>query len=236
MIKYSFIMPYYNRHKELAKTLESFRRLYSHRKDYEVIIVSDYVSRDIADLNLLLYKRFADITARLALSKKGGTLNPCSHRNLGSGISTGKILIHTSPECCHKNDILCGLDGIDINDDTYVVCACESVDENMNHIIWYQHSKLNNRMLHFCSAITRDKYFKLGGFDEAFDGFCGYDDDDFLRTVKHSGMKIICRDDLIVQHIEHDRGHQKDAEKIKAGEDYLNKKWDRILENKKGDN
>ena len=40
-MKYSIIMPYYDRRYQLKKTLESFCIFYSYRQDYEVVLVED---------------------------------------------------------------------------------------------------------------------------------------------------------------------------------------------------
>jgi GT2 family glycosyltransferase len=107
------------------------------------------------------------------------------------------------------------------NKDTYVVCACENVkidkyyedvtnmeDFEYKHIMWYQHSELRNRMLHFCTSISREQYDNIGGFDRRYMYGVGVDDVDFLKKVQDSGMPITIRDDLVTLHQDH--GKQQD--------------------------
>lgn len=56
---------------------------------------------------------------------------------------------------------------------------------------WYNHPTLHPTRYHFCSVMTRESLFDLGGFDERYaDGYC-WDDNEFLhRTIKR-GMEVL---------------------------------------------
>lgn len=121
----------------------------------------------------------------------------------------------------------------------YVICACECVEigkkraesyaelvDSEKHVQWYQHSKQNNRRLHWCSAISKDNYRMVQGFDENYAAFCGYDDDDFRETILHSKIPVLVRDDLVVAHVKHSTVHQADTMHLsRAGLEYFKRKW-----------
>lgn len=221
-MKYSIILPYYKRPDYLHNTLVSFEYHY-HRKDYEVIVVEDHKNnKDIihhATLIGILQKfNTRGMICGIAVSPLEGMWNPAPLFNIGVASCRGDILIISNPECIHEVDILSGLDyefGRDPN--CYVICGCEEVvpqegsirrlfsfkDFKFKHRIWFQHSKFNNRGFHFCSAISKEKYNEIGGFDNTFAFGVGYDDNDFRDNVIYNNIPIILRDDLLVAHVRH---------------------------------
>jgi len=152
--------------------------------------------------------------------------------------SSGEFLVITNPECFHKSNILQALDGIfSCRDDIYVIFGCESAvgcskdikkfeDFKYSHHMWYQHASYNNRMLHFCSAISRKNYDKIEGFDENYRFGVAYDDDDFRNKVKAHNLPIFLDDNSYVVHIDHDRTFQADMSLIQINLDYYKKKWE----------
>ena len=65
---------------------------------------------------------------------------------------------------------------------------------------WVQHSEYRPARYHFCSALRKDLYLQVGGFDEQFSrGFC-FDDDDFRESVIEAGITITQRDELLTWH------------------------------------
>ena len=93
----------------------------------------------------------------------------------------------------------------DLDKNSYVIGTCEDLKENGEFDHWNHHSVYYNNQMHFISAISRENYFKINGFDERFKQDICYDDDYFLLVVKLGGLKIVCRDDLIVSHQFHER-------------------------------
>jgi hypothetical protein len=250
-MKYSFIIPYYNR-ETLDYTLQSFLRQYSNRNDYEIVIIEDsknvknqsYHSKLVNILN-----QFKTLSIQHLQYQERELFNPAILFNYGVKRSLGEILIITNPECYHEVNILKGLDEEFSKDQNiYVVCACQSVNLLDKVVIsadgsisikpinyqfeqWYQHTQYNDRRLHFCTAITKNNFLRIGGFDENYANGVAYDDDDFRNTIlERSGLKVIPRDDLIVSHINHCAEYQK----IKNWQDlwdlnanYYRKKWNR---------
>jgi GT2 family glycosyltransferase len=212
-MKYSIILPYYNRIHQLKSTLASFRALYSGRKDYEVIIVEDLKNNQNAEWSKELkktIKEFGD-NHKYVLGNSQ-SWSPAPAFNLGAQNAIGEYFIISNPECFHKVDILKGLDEeFKRNPDCYVVCACLAVrQESMNMLqaqevrgVWYQHSQHRNALCHFCSAISRKQYQEIGGFDEEYvNGMC-FDDDDFRNKIQQANIEVTCRDDLAVIHQSH---------------------------------
>lgn len=81
-------------------------------------------------------------------------------------------------------------------------CNGDSFNNNMGS--WYTHSKIRNNCFNFLSACTRDTYFNLSGFNEAFVVGTGYDDADFRdRLLKYVNNNVIWYDDAVAIHIDH---------------------------------
>jgi len=279
-MRYSFIIPYYNRPNELWNTMLSYRHWYSRRDDIEILVIEDLANNQNEkyhdELIDVLYA-YGDLHWIHLLSEYKNQRNPVRHRNYAAKLAKGKVLMLTNPECYHRNNILEGIDKVftvgsskkrigylpekfgpdhpqwnvpsfqqkykslqhSENFDPYVVCACENCRlsqkrfddfELMNkdpiREAWYQHSAHNNRRLHWCSFISADNYKQIGGFDEAYSNFVGYDDDDFRETVLKNGINIITRDDLVVAHIKHSVQHHDGTMPLsEKGLAYFNSKW-----------
>jgi len=218
MIKYSIVMPYYNRRGQLKETLDTFKMYYGLRKDIEVILVESYLTTTEEDQEV---DRLLDYSYLRYSIKRCSTItrNPCVAFNLGANDRYGgKYIILTNPECLHTMDILSKLDAMDL-DSNYVVCGCQTPKGG-----WYQHSVHRPACFHFCSCISRENYLKIGGFDENYQYGIGYDDDDFLWTVRNNNIPVIQRDDLIVLHQNHSRDYQA-TPLVYVNRAYFNKKW-----------
>ena len=134
-------------------------------------------------------------------------------------MSSGEIIHLTNPENCHMEPII--IDAIDrFTPDQYLVYACinlkdlpnsyEDLSENLSGMInedlpWYQHSAFNNRLLHFCTFISKYKFDEIGGFDNIYSDGSGYDDNDLIQSVVSSGLKVVNVDELYCAHQPHSR-------------------------------
>jgi hypothetical protein len=141
------------------------------------------------------------------------------------------------------SDILGGLDGIfEASKNVYVACACLSVRHfevnslddfktgiKYRTIEWYQHSEHTPRKLNFCTAISRENYDRIGGFDENYANGYARADDDFVRLIEEARIPIVQRDDLLTLHIEHPREYeiswQEMQEKMRISKEYHINKW-----------
>jgi len=201
-MKYSFLLPYYDRSLLLEVTLESFEGFYSSREDWEVVIVEDFKNVKDTTLNTELkevIKKFS-LPVRIVEGFED-SFNPSVLFNLGAKQAQGEFLILSNPECRHVVDVLSGLDEeFEYDKDCYVVCACRALNEDGSFYRWYQHSEHRNACYHFCSAISQENYWRIGGFDERFKDGYGYDDNAFRDRVARGGVPFVVRDDLVVEH------------------------------------
>ena len=232
-------MPYYNK-TDFKYVLMSLYCNYKGRNDYEVVIIEDSKNTNGSHDSLMeAINEYKDKVNIKHLRVENEGYMAVKLRNYGASQSNGDIIVLTGPDCMHFNSILNGLDEeYRNNDDKYVVCACRNVslggdklafdDFKYTEKEWYQHSVEMNRNYHFCNAIFKSRYIELGGFDEEYNKGLWYDDDDFLNTVKKSGIPIIPRDDLITLHIDHDRSYQVGRNELRnINRLYYNKKWNK---------
>lgn len=320
-MKYSFIMPVYDRALELYNTLMTYRHWYSDRNDIEVIVIEDGANAEDEKLHDALVDTlyaYGDLNIVHKVSKLKNQYNPVKHRNRAVEMAKGEFIVITNPECVHMSDILGALENetrasleeisrqvvvqdINKNDQleeikrlssypypenygpdhpdwkipgkvamkqkylrlmaamaetqrvptpktpktnmnmygSYVVCACKNCEYgNRRHSTfkefqealvfksWFQSMAKNNRRLHWCSIISKKNYQRIGGFDEKYSKFCGYDDDDFVKIVEAANIPFVVRDDLLVVHQNHGRSHHKNTMSMaRAGRAYFNKKW-----------
>jgi hypothetical protein len=223
-MKYSFLMPYYKRSSHLHNTLISFLKHYGDRNDYEVLILEDeknYIDENehnnLMDVvNSVMFEQIKISVYRDNII----TLNPSVHFNYLASRSNSDYLILTNPECFHKTNILNGFDEIfSKNKHSYPICSCISGLNCKEKIYdyetfkydfqtWYIHSIHQPRKLHFCTAILKDNFFNIGGFDEDYIHGIGWEDDDFYERVnRFKKINVEHHDELEVIHIEHDRGY-----------------------------
>ena len=68
---------------------------------------------------------------------------------------------------------------------------------------WYAHGKFNPSGLNFLSAINRNLFFDLSGFDERFRNGSGFDDYEFRRRLRKRAQ-IRYLDEMRAIHLEHE--------------------------------
>lgn len=215
MIKYTFIIPYFRRGAQFYNTLASLKYYYGARVDWNVIVIEDSKNDDQL---VSLVKLFEDdISIKVIKTGRKDLYNPSLAYNVGAAIATGEYIILTSPECMHMSDVLSYFDDVfEKLPNVYIVAACES-GKNVKgvytkpgsityiHHMWYQHTMHRDMRYHFCSALKRDTYISIGGFDERYaDGHC-FDDDSFRDRVGRAGIPFIIIDDAVVLHQEHEK-------------------------------
>lgn len=222
-MKYSIIMSYFMRDVHLYNTLISFNYHYKNRNDYEVIIIEDIKNKNNKEEHdkllkvLKFFNKNADKYIDIKLIESGGNYsNPATLFNQGAKLANGDYLIITNPEVFHKENILKGLDSIiKEKGECYIVCSCLSgdienkfIDDfesfNITPKMWYQHSQYRNALFHFCSCISKKKYFEIGGFDERYKNGVAYDDDQFRDDVGRSGILFVISDNLLTIHQNHE--------------------------------
>lgn len=213
-IKYSLILPYHDRAILFGRTLDSLGKLYWHRRDYEIILVVDSKTgnnRKLYDelMDVLRDRSYCDIVYTPGVDLK--TNQAGRAHNLGVSKANGDYVVLTNPEVLHETDVLKGLDEEFGKDPSvYVVCACKSLDKDGSSEKWYQHSVHRNENFHFCNAIHKDMFKRIGGISEEFSEGYGYEDNDFRDRLLYGGVKFVVRDDLITAHQWHERIRHRD--------------------------
>lgn len=218
----SIVMTYWNRKKQLEKTLQSIARW---SQDVEIIIVDD-ASTDGDDILC-----FEKDNIKVITLKDKTWINPCIAWNTGFMAATGKVVIMQSAECMHVGDIVTHA-RYGLNVGTYFAYSALAINEettgrilngdNVNETIkpflenridvpdwdgngWYNHPIYRPSRYNFCCAITRYDLDRLGGFDERFADGLGYDDDELLNRIDKAaiGVKIIEHPFVVHQHHSH---------------------------------
>jgi len=241
MLKYSVLMPFYNRIKEFGMALSSYQYWYGDRKDVEIVIGLDIKDTNGSDLVRLLTDN-TSINVKIIRTGALDCFVPGPAFNVLARVATGNMLVITNPETVHLDNILDSIAANWPNPDSpdhpfYLSFACEAgiVGDyeqkfpkcEYEHYLWYQHSEHNNRMLHFCSAIAKDTYFRIGGFDEGYSLGIGYDDNDFIYKINSAGIPCRAVDSARVLHIEHDRSYNNSPEKTEINKQRFISKWGR---------
>jgi GT2 family glycosyltransferase len=200
-------MPYHDRIEQFWNTLVSLQHWYSCRDDWEVIVIIDGADQQI-DVPVGIQHRV--ITQRVVRQD----VNPAPLFNLAAKIATGEYFVITNPECYHAADVLKWMDrAFSIDPMGYAVAACDHVehvgridsyrDSLGTFLEHYQHGWNRNVLYHFCSALHRDQYARLGGFDERFGSGYACEDDDFRDRVVCAGIKWFINNDAKVLHQKH---------------------------------
>jgi len=208
MIKYSIILPYYDRLNQLVITLSSFFFYYMDRNDYEVILIRDQKQTQEMNLDLdrTLQPFYHLMNIKIIDTKAKVSFSPSTAYNEGVRVSSGAFLIITNPECKHDINILSEMDKeFDQNPNVYIICGCKSLEKDGTMERWYQHSIKRNCNYHFCSGISKENYWKAGGFNERYTPGYGYDDNSFRDRIHSIRIPFLVRDDMIVSH----QWHQK---------------------------
>lgn len=248
-VKYSILMPYYDRLEQLRATLWSLVCHYGRRSDVEIILVEDAKNDDAV---FEAVSRFQDLSTSMTIkhirhATEVEHWTACSMYNRAADVASGAILLVTNPECLHLVDVLHGLDvEYDSHRDCYVVCSCALVKRvrydidgqiaslRYDQVRWLQHSVRHHRMLNYCNAVTTDRYRELGGFDERLSEGYAFGDNDFRDRIVLSGVEIVNRDDLVTLHIQHKPVTAYMSENMMIGLHQRNKKLYTVWRDERG--
>ncbi len=195
----SVVMPYYERPKALEAFLIRALELYGSLLGHVEFIVVDDGSVHEPARNVITYRQdfMRDIHVHcIELPKKRMSKNPCVPINVGVEKAEGDVIVLTNPEVIHREALLFNMEmDVLLNSRNYV---CAAVLDSGGK--WYQHSEHANHHLHFLTAMSREVWDCIGGFDEEYrDGYC-FDDTDFAKKLEVYGVNWVERDDLIADH------------------------------------
>ena len=214
MVKLSVIIPTRNRHFLLKQLLQdlSFQTI----KDFEIIVVDQ--SEDLQQYNNVIH---------IKNSKKG----PCVSRNLGVARAQGEILVFLDDDARVRENFLkeitepirsgksvavagaiCDLEG------RYLKCEAAYLKGGSENFIKAitdnpdsQTSRFTISLPGGCSAILKDVFVKLGGFDEGFDPTGAGEDRDLALNLHVNGYAIWYNSKAKLMHIGANTGGSRDV-------------------------
>lgn len=222
--KISVVMAYYDRAKQFAVTLDTYRHWYSYGGiDLEVVVIDDGSPGPLSDVEELLASKLPGVPCHVERYERrpgGVARNPGPLYNLAVSRATGDVIFLTNPENTHIGPVLAVVDD-QIQPNQYMVFACltlgvvESakallanpqahIDRTQIQHGYYQHSRWSNRLLHFGSAIHKADFERIGGFSPAFDAGDAFEDNDLAERAARD-LDVVVIDSPQVGHQAHRR-------------------------------
>jgi GT2 family glycosyltransferase len=210
------VMTYFNRKKLLYNTLKSI----DEGDHPDKILIVDDCSTDGDDITC-----FETDTIKVLRLENKTWLNTCMAFNYGFKEMDTDVIILQNAECLHVGNVV-GYTRENARNNLYLNFSAYSINEaltnriiagdDVNDVIyplqqqeakwgengWYNHIKYRPKMFHFCSAITKNDLYSLGGFDERFADGLGFDDDDLVNRIilKNMRIRIVSRPIVVHQH------------------------------------
>ena len=203
----AIVMTYFNRQKQLERTLESFRQY--DPDSFRVVIVDDG-----SDEEIKLPELGFEVVILKTYRKTWMQGDPAWNIGLYYALlKEPEIVIIQNAECYHVGDILSYARRV--NNKTYISFGCYSQSKDGSDIFnkgasfggesaWYNHPVYRTVGYHFCTAITSDNLKRINGFDERFSFGAGYDDDYLLHQIKSLGLNIEITSEPYVVHQWHE--------------------------------
>ncbi len=91
-----------------------------------------------------------------------------------------------------------------IKNNLYENLGCNGYDFNNDFGSWYLHENIKPSKLNFLTALSKELYYQLCGFNQAFMQGTGYDDTDFLDRLEPNIKNFKWFNDAVALHIDHD--------------------------------
>lgn len=213
----SVCMPYYQRQKELDRSLEAYRRVYA-GTPLEFSICDDGSPSPV----------IAPGCRVTSLPKKNHALNPCVPINVAIRNSTTDIVVLTNPEIEHREPVLLEMLAALTDENDYVTTGCKDSrkgDWLAGPLTAYgtegREPVPPNGHFHFCAMFHRSLFDRTGGFDEQYRRGQGCDDNDWLWTLYAAGA--------VFKHVDGVVWHHKTPHKwtgtMERNAGILRKKW-----------
>lgn len=200
----SIVMTASNRSTQTYFTLKTISN--SSYKNIQIILVDDS-THDPIDYNILLE---FNMHIELVIIKNKFWINPCVNYNIGFMHARGGKLIIQNAEVCHVDDVIKYV-ATNVNDGTYSafkVSALPNIDNNnglyklgnltfnkLNDILslsycWYNHPERRNEYFHFLTAITKNTFNKIKGFDIDYCLGIEWDDNALVYKIRNSNIEL----------------------------------------------
>jgi GT2 family glycosyltransferase len=194
-VKLSICMPYWNRPRELERSLASYAKAYP-GADLEFSICDDGSTQPPGRLprNCILTK----------LPVKTQALNPCVPINRAIRASTRDVIVLTNPEIEHREPVLQAMLEMLTGPNDYVMAGCRNAAQRVGLFErtggdWIAGPEApraptggrqpipTGTTLHFCVMFHRELFERAGGFDEEYRAGAGCDDNDWLWRLHALG-------------------------------------------------
>jgi hypothetical protein len=172
-------MPYWNRQKELNRSLEAYRK---HYQGLEISICDDGSRIPVSAPGCVI----------TTLPRKDIGMNPCVPMNASVRASTRDIIVLTNPEIEHREPVFAEMLSMLEGPLDYVAAACRDTDGSMlaGEGVRYERVIPHRAHFHFCAMLHRSLFDAAGGFDERYRMGRGYEDADFLWRLHHAGARF----------------------------------------------
>lgn len=186
-MKYSIIIPTYNRKFITLSVISNLYHLLKYRSDFEIIVVNDG-STDATDVLFLEMRAFLPNFKIVQTDKELGMYrNPGFARNAGAKKAEGEILCFCDGDIIHLNDPLKELDEFLINK-----------DKDSNYFTGLHYRLFGTRlegprgessdMPHGSwLAVSKNNFDEIGGYDERFQVY-GNEDQDIVQRFRRKGL------------------------------------------------
>jgi GT2 family glycosyltransferase len=204
MIRFSVIIPTYNRPRQLAICLQALTQLEYSRDRFEVIVVDDGSE---SPLDAVTTPFQAQLTLRLIRQENAG---PAAARNHASRLAQGEYLAFTDDDCCPAAHWLSKLDDYFAQAPDHIVGG-RTVNTLANNVysttsqniisMGYDHYNAVRHQARFFASnnmvIPANQFREIGGFDESF---TTSEDRELCDRWIHHGYAMTYAPDVIIYH------------------------------------
>lgn len=183
----SVAMPYWNRPKELARSMLAYEKLYPDL-ELEFSICDDGSFQPLQS-----HGKPWKIT-RLPFHAQA--MNPCVPINAAIRAATHDVIVLTNPEVEHYVPVLHQMLSALQEPDDYVMAACHDPElgvvagEGTPYGAGGRGPIPKGADLHFCTMFYRNLWEKAGGFDEEYRNGTAWDDNDWLWRLHVAGANF----------------------------------------------
>lgn len=210
-------IPNFRRKNLLAKTLEKHQTALPD-ENWIILVVNDGPHEDLSDLaeqyNLCWF----------TFDRPDYERNGCMIRNYIINRVRSSILCTRDPEIYFDGEdyLVRVMDALE-DDVVYRPGSMTELDRHGNKIRTWKVDNLRYECLHAGCAIRTNRLLEMGGYDEDFVSWYGFEDVHMLSRLRASGVEFVIDDEVKTFHLYHDRpGFQKHT--ALAGQDLYMKK------------
>jgi glycosyltransferase involved in cell wall biosynthesis len=220
----SICMPYWNRSKELQRTMDSYAKQYPDLQ-LEFSICDDG--------SLVPLKAQAPNWKVTRLPAHAGALNPCVPINEAIRQATGDVVVLTNPEVEHRERVLWNMMQLLQTPNDYVMAGCIEATTGARISGEGTPYGTGGRLpipsgadLHFCVMFYKSLWERVGGFDEEYRTGLGCDDNDWVWRLHKVGVNFI----RLPQDVYHYRTPHRWTGTLEKNAALLKAKWGHLEE------